>query len=213
MTTNQRWYVLLAGYLPLLYFTGLMGLITAQYIPVNYEVAFLRVKQDVIGLVHYRYAFFIHVYTSMLVLLAGLLQCLRPVRLHYPRIHRIAGRWYVGLILLAASPSGLVMGVYANGGLSAQISFVLLAVLWFFFTYQAYTYARKKRWNLHRNYAIRSLALTLSAISLRLFKWLIASTVALPPMDTYVIVAWAGWVVNWLIVEYYLHRHSSVKVP
>lgn len=210
---NQRWYIELLGCLLLLYFTSLMMLITLQYIPVDYQAAFLRVKQDVIGLVHYQYAFFIHVYTSIVVLLTGLLQCSRIIRVHYPTVHRVAGRWYVGLILLAASPSGLVMGLYANGGLPAQVSFILLSVLWFVFTYRGYRYARQKQWGLHKNFMLRSLALTLSAISLRLFKWVIVSTLALPPMDTYVIVAWAGWVVNLLLVEYYIYLYPSSTSP
>ena len=207
--TVRRGYIELLSYLPLLYFTGLMVIISAQYVPINHQVAFLRVKQDVVGLAHYQYAFFIHVYTSILVLLAGLIQFSTFIRLSYPTVHRVAGRWYVGLILLAASPSGLVMGFYANGGMSAQISFTLLAVLWFGFTYKGYAYARQKQWRLHENFMLRSLALTLSAVSLRLFKWVIVSTLALPPMDTYVIVAWAGWVVNWLLVEYYIYRRSQ----
>ena len=48
---------------------------------------------------------------------------------------------------------------------------------------------------------IRSYALTLSAISLRLFKWIIVFIWAPPPMDTYRIVAWLGWVFNLVLVE------------
>lgn len=57
----------------------------------------------------------------------------------------------------------------------------------------------------------RSYALTLSAISLRLFKWIIAGTLALPPMDTYQIVAWAGWIVNWMIVELIIIRNPNLQ--
>ena len=212
--TQANWwrYVELLSYLPLLYFTGLMVLISFQYIPINHQAAFLRVKQDVIGLIYYQYVFFIHVYTSILVLLAGLVQFSHFIRANYPLIHRVAGRWYVGLILLAASPSGLVMGFHANGGLSAQISFTLLAMLWFAFTYKGYTYARQKQWRLHRNFMLRSFALTLSAISLRLFKWILVSTLALPPMDTYVIVAWGGWVVNLLLIECYIYWYSRSRI-
>ena len=209
---KSRGCVELLGYLLLFYFTGLMVLITAQYVPIDYEVAFLRVKQQAIQLTHYQYAFFIHVYTSLLVLLTGLIQCSALVRRYCPKVHRVAGRWYVALILLAASPSGLVMGWYANGGLSAQISFILLAILWFIFTYQGYVYARRGHWQRHRSFMLRSFALTLSAISLRLFKWVIAATWALPPMDTYVTVAWAGWVVNLAVTEAYIHQRSSRTV-
>ena len=53
---------------------------------------------------------------------------------------------------------------------------------------------------------IRSYALTLSAITLRGWKFLIANTTELPPMNIYQIVAWSGWVINLIIVEYYIRK-------
>jgi hypothetical protein len=70
-----------------------------------------------------------------------------------------------------------------------------------FFTYRAYIYAKQKKWQLHRNFMYRSYALTLSAVSLRYFKWIIVSLSDLAPMDTYRIVAWAGWIFNIVVAE------------
>ena len=50
----------------------------------------------------------------------------------------------------------------------------------------------------------RSYALTLSAITLRAWKWLIINVFETAPMDTYKIVAWLGWVLNLLVIELYL---------
>ena len=61
-------------YLALGYFSYLMILITLQYIPIDFDVAFLSVKQKEIRWVYYQIAFFTHVYTSIFVLLFGLLQ-------------------------------------------------------------------------------------------------------------------------------------------
>src|SRR5690349_8521781 len=58
----------------LLFFSWLMLLITLQYIPARPDVAFLRIKQEVAGMWHYQLAFFIHVYSSMFALTAGLTQ-------------------------------------------------------------------------------------------------------------------------------------------
>jgi hypothetical protein len=187
--------------LAFLYFFWLMVLITIQYIPINLDVAFLRIKQEQIQFLHYQLAFFIHVYTSIFALLFGFFQFWTYLRKRAPSIHRIMGKLYVGIILILSGPTGLVMGYYANGGLSAQISFCILAILWAYYTYKAYSHARSKDFKSHKKYMIRSYALTLSAISLRLFKWFIAGTIALPPMDTYVIVSWAGWVVNLAVAE------------
>lgn len=198
-------------YVSLLYFTYLMLLITLQYIPISFDVAFLRIKQDAIKLVHYQYAFFIHVYSSIFVLIAGIPQFSQFVRTKYRAVHRKLGMLYIALVLFVASPSGFIMALYANGGMGSKISFIIQAVLWFAFTYKAYQYARQKKWKLHENFMYRSYALTLSAISLRLLKWIIVATLALPPMDTYRIVSWAGWILNLIIIEIYLNKRTVLE--
>ena len=180
----------------LLFFIYLMILITLQYIPVDFNAAFLAVKQNEIQYIHYQIAFFTHVYTSIFVLILGMFQFSDYVRKKYTAIHRNLGKAYIFLILFFAAPSGLVMGYYGNGGMYSQISFCLLAILWFCFTLMAFVKIRKKKYEKHRNYMILSYSLTLSAISLRLFKWIIVHTVELPPMDTYKIVVWLGWLTN-----------------
>ena len=57
---------------------------------------------------------------------------------------------------------------------------------------------------------IRSYALTLSAISLRLFKFGIVTVLELPPMDTYKIVSVLGWGINLIIAELII-RKSYIK--
>ncbi len=188
-------------FLCIAYFSYLMVLITIQYIPIDLKAAFLQIKQEEIQHFHYQIAFFTHVYTSIFVLLLGLFQFSNFIRTRYRLVHRNMGKAYVGIVLLLSGPSGLVMGYYANGGWFTQISFCLLAIFWMYFTYKAYHFARQRDWTRHRNFMMRSYALTLSAISLRLFKWIIVTLFELPPMDTYYIVAWAGWLVNWGIAE------------
>ncbi len=189
------------------YFSYLMILITLQYIPIRFDVAFLNVKSEAIQHKYYQIAFFSHVFTSIFVLLSGIPQFSKTFRIRYPKVHRFLGKIYVFLILFVASPSGLIMGFHGNGGLFSVIAFIFQAILWYVFTLKAFQYALKKDWQRHRNFMLRSFALTLSAISLRLFKWIIVSTLALPPMDTYKIVSWAGWVVNLVLVEIYLYRN------
>jgi len=115
----------IAWYCALLFFTYLMLLITLQYIPARTDVAFLRVKDNVTGLLHYRIAFFTHVYTSVFVLVCGIIQFSAYLRQRFLNLHRLSGRIYVILIVLFAGPTGLVMGFYGNGGWIAQTAFCL----------------------------------------------------------------------------------------
>ncbi len=202
-TNTFNWGLLLL----LAFFTWLMARITMEYIPYNTDVGFLRIKQQYIDIDHWRIAFFIHVYASFWVLFAGFTQFSRKLLRHNPGLHRTFGYIYVVDVLLITGPAGLLMGFYANGGDLSRIAFVLLAVLWIFFTAMALIKAKQKDFKAHRNYMIRSYALTLSALTLRAWKWGITNTLDhVRPMDVYRIVAWAGWVINLLAAEYIIYR-------
>ena len=188
------------------FFCYLMLEITLQYIPLNTDVAFLRIKQDYVGMAHYRWAFFIHAYTAMLVLPAGFTQFSGWLRKRHRMVHRTGGWVYVATVLLAAGPSGLVIGVYANGGLPSQIAFCLLAVLWMLFTVLAIVRLRQHNYQAHRWWMIRSFALALSAITLRAWKYVLVALFHPRPMDVYLVVAWLGWVGNLAVAEYIIYR-------
>ena len=188
------------------FFCFLLLKITLQYIPINTDVAFLRIKQDYIQMQHYRIAFFVHVFTSLFVLLAGYTQFSQFIYTQKPKFHRSMGWLYVTVTVLLAGPSGLIIGVYANGGLSSQIAFCLLAILWIYFTIKAVVSIRKRQLIQHKEWMIRSFSLALSAITLRAWKYLIVAIFHTRPMDTYMIVAWLGWVVNLVIIEIIIYR-------
>lgn len=188
-----------------------MVLITVQYVPIDYSAAFLALKSHETQFLYYRIAFFTHVYSSIFVLMTGFVQFSKAVRLRYPRIHRRLGKVYIVLVLLLAAPSGLIMGIHGNGGIYSQISFCIQAVLWFCFTLWAYTSIRKGNIARHYDFMVLSFALTLSAVSLRLFKWGIVHTLALPPMDTYRIVVWLGWTFNILVALAIIYIHKRKK--
>ena len=190
------------------FFTFLMARITVEYIPYDTDVGFLRIKQDYIDIDHWRIAFFIHVYASMWALLAGFTQFSSHIQGFYPRVHRALGYVYVTNVLLVTGPAALVMSVYANGGPTSKIAFGLLAIGWITFTAIALVKAKNGDFVAHRNFMIRSYALTLSALTLRAWKWSITNTVELPPMDVYRAVAWLGWVPNILIAELLIRWHE-----
>ena len=199
-------YLLWIGFI---YFSYLLLLITLQYIPYDTDVAFLRIKQEVIVLNHYKIAFFTHVYTSIFLMFFGAFQFSNYIQRKYIKLHRISGRIYVGILLLLSGPSGLVMSYYANGGLLAQVSFLLLSTFWMLFTFLSLYFILKKQVIKHQKFAIRGFALTLSAISLRLFKYLLVFFFEPLPMDAYRIAAWFGWTFNLLVAEIIIYYKFS----
>jgi uncharacterized membrane protein len=192
--------------LTLAFFSYLMAAITMSYVPYNTDVGFLRIKQQYISIDHWRIAFFIHVYCSMWVLFAGFTQFSKAIQRNNPRLHRILGYIYVIDVLAITGPAGLLMGFYANGGPLSRIAFVTLAILWLYTTAMALIKARQKNFKAHRHYMIRSYALTLSALTLRAWKYAITNSVELPPMDVYRLVAWLGWVPNLIIAELIIRK-------
>lgn len=206
----------LKSYSPLLltivfsYFFILMIKITLQYFPFKTDAAFLQIKQtEVTEIPFYLVFFYIHVCSSIFVLGAGFSQFNSTFLKKYPELHQRIGKLYVFTIIFLCAPSGLFIGIFANGGLSSKISFVTLAVLWFYFTLKGFRTIKKRDLHSHKIFMYRSFALSCSAITLRFWKVIIVTLFHPAPMDVYQIIAWLGWIPNLLIIEYYLYNQSK----
>jgi hypothetical protein len=115
------------------------------------------------------------------------------------------------LVLGISGPGGLIMGFYANGGWPARISFIILSFLWIGFTAYAFLLARKKEFFLHSDYMIRSYSLTLSAITLRIYAFLLPSVILLEPHTAYRLIAWLSWIPNLVIAEIIIRKGRKRK--
>jgi uncharacterized membrane protein len=195
----------------LAFFSYLMLEITLRYVTLDTNASFLQIKQDYVHNKIWLTAFYLHVFSSLFALLAGFTQFSTFIRSRYPRIHRGVGYVYIIDILLITGPAGLLMAFYANGGLSSRLGFFTLSVLWWYFTYRAWRAAIARDFSKHRAYMLRSYALTLSAITLRVWKFGFANYLGLSPMDIYRIVAWLGFVPNILLLEYWLYFSRKAK--
>ena len=166
------------------------------------DVDFLQTKQNVYHIDYWRTSFYVHVFTSIFVLIAGLTQFNIYLQKKRKRIHRFMGYLYVLLVVFITGPAAFMMGWHANGGLPARTSFTLLAFLWVVFTICAWWYATQKRFLQHRAFMIRSYALTLSAITLRIYTFSFAYfNVHARPVEIYITTAWLSWVPNLIIAE------------
>ena len=206
MNSKLKTYSSVLLLLLLAFFSFLMLRITLQYIPINLDVAFLRIKQDYINIIPWRIAFFTHVFTSMFALLAGFTQFSKYILKNHKKTHRNIGKLYVFVILFLTGPSGFIMAIYANGGYTSKIGFLFLDILWIYFTAKAFRLALKKDFKNHENYMYRSYALTLSAITLRAWKYILVLLFQPAPMDVYRLVAWLGFIPNLLLIEFLIWK-------
>lgn len=196
-------------YFLLAFFAYLMVRITLPYFSPDTRAGFLAIKQQYIGNRVWLVAFYAHVFTSCFLLLAGFTQFSAYILRHYRGLHRNMGKLYVMLLLFVSGPAGFIMALYANGGMYSRIGFVLLSLLWLVFTALGWYYIMRKNIVLHREFIMRSFALTLSALTLRAWKWIIVLAWHPNPMDAYRIVAWLGWVPNLLLAEWIIRRYRA----
>lgn len=178
-----------------------MLLAVLQYTDGNPTTAFLALKQNYISDRIWLLAFYIHISASIFCLAAGFTQFSVGLRNQIPKIHRWVGKIYVFSILFINFPSGFILALNANGGWTGKSAFTLLSILWFWFTLKAWLEIRKGNISSHQKFMIRSYALTLSAISLRLWKLAFLEMTDWDEALIYQIDAWLGFGVNWIIAE------------
>jgi len=196
-----EWVRITLAVLAVSFFSYLMVGLTLPYLSFEIDTDFLATKQSIIHIKHWRYAFYIHICTSIFVLFLGVFQFIRRLVYGYPRLHRWIGMSYVIIVCCLSGPSGLIMGYYANGGLYARISFVTLSLLWIGFTARAYVLARRHEIAEHQAYMVSSYALTLSAVTLRSYAFIFPLFVHLHGREEYIVVAWLSWVPNLIIAQ------------
>lgn len=182
-----------------------MLLAIVQYYPLNDHTAFLRFKQEYIQIGYWKIAFYTHVFSIAFALLAGFTQFSSTILNEHRWLHRLMGKVYLYDVFINF-PVAMIMAIYANGLLPGKIAFVVLDCLWLWFTWRAVVEIKKGNIRGHRNFMIRSYALTLSAISLRLWKIVILYMVIIDPVHLYMIQAWIGFVPNMLFAEWLIRR-------
>lgn len=199
------------GLLAILFFSWLMLGITLPFFSFRYDIGFLLSKQHVLYLAIWRYSFYIHIAASLPLLLIGFQQLVPAWRRKYPAFHRKAGRVYVFIVLFLSAPTGFIMGYYANGGRAAQVSFMLLSLCWGLFTYIGYRAWQQGKMRKHGEFMVRSYALTLSAILLRSYVYVLPLFSSLNGKEMYIFVSWMSWVPNLVFVELlFLWRKRTV---
>jgi len=199
---SARYFLRILSIGALAFFTFLMVRLSLPYTAMNSGVDFLTTKQRVYHIFYWRVSFYTHVFTSCLVLIAGFTQFNPWLLRRYPKVHRRMGWVYLVTVIGVSGPAAFMMAWHANGGLPARASFTLLSLLWVSYTFYAGWKVVKKDFATHGAFMFRSYALTLSAITLRLYTYISAFLpLAASPREIYITTAWLSWVPNLLIAE------------
>lgn len=152
-----------------------------------------------------------HFSGGAVALMVGAFQVNGRLRARLPGLHRWAGRAYV-LAVSVGALAGLSMAFNATGGRTAQIGFGLLAFAWLLSTAAAFLHVRQRNIGAHRNWMIRSYALTLAAVTLRIY--LPTSVLAGISFEVaYPAIAWLCWVPNLIAAEWIVRSGLLAPAP
>ncbi len=129
--------------------------------------------------------------------------------------HRKLGKVYIVNTLLLVVPTGMYMALFAKGGLSTQIGFLVQGILLGLFTYIAFVQAKKGKIVSHTQWMIRSYAAGSAVISFRLLH-ILFYYIELPYEINYALSQWLGILINAFIAEaiitYQLSLNKSVHL-
>ncbi len=150
-----------------------------------------------------------HIIPGGLALILGAFQFHTGLRAGRPVLHRFCGRFYVVCVLIAAL-GGLLLAWHAPHSVATKLGFASLAVVWFYATLMGWRAARGGNIALHRQWMVRSYALTLAAVTLRVQLPLLQAVHGLSFDAAYAVVAWFSWVPNLVIAEWF-RVHASAR--
>ncbi len=148
----------------------------------------------------------LHAASAATALLVGPLQFVARLRRSRPGMHRAVGVIYVSACL-AGGLSALPLAIGSVAGQLASAGFIGLATAWMATTLIALQRIRRGEIAAHRRWMTRSFALTLSAVTLRLYLF-VSGVLKIDYFSAYPIIAWACWLPNLLAVEWYLRLSS-----
>lgn len=152
----------------------------------------------------------LHIAASAVAILIGPWQFVRRLRTRRPSLHRWMGRTYV-LACTVGGLSGGSIALFSQAGPIAGTGFLGLAVGWLFTTLVAWNAARRRDYVTHQRWMIRSFALTLAAVTLRIY---LPLGIMMNHGDFYTpyrAIAWLCWVPNLIIAELWLRSRLPAR--
>ncbi len=153
----------------------------------------------------------LHVIGAATAMLIGPLQFSAGLRTRRPALHRWVGRAYVSGCAIGGV-GGFVVALGTTAGPVAAAGFASLAVLWLGATIIAWRFAVARRIADHEAWMIRSWALTLAAVTLRLYGPPLTMA-GLSYLDAYRATAFLSWIPNLIVAELYLRTRRRQRPP
>ncbi|MFC4215754.1 DUF2306 domain-containing protein [Pseudophaeobacter arcticus] len=149
---------------------------------------------------------YLHIGLAPIALALLPMQFSKRLRRRHLALHRWLGRLYAAVIFLSGL-GAIGLAMTTDQGAVAGLGLGALALAWLGTTGLAVWYAIQRQIAQHRAWMIRSAALTLAAVTLRLYLPIGALTVGFEA--SYPLICWLCWVPNALVAEWLLRREGK----
>lgn len=150
--------------------------------------------------------FFPHILLGVIALFVGAYQLTSKSRKNRKR-HRFLGRIYGFSVLLNVLVVPYI-ALYATGGGQSTIAFLVLDVCWLLTTAIAILYIRYKNIAKHREWMLRSYAVTFVFVTFRIFLLIIQVSVHVPFTISFPLSVYLSILFNLLITQVYLNKQK-----
>ncbi|MEJ5218173.1 DUF2306 domain-containing protein [Cognatishimia sp. D5M38] len=192
------------------WFLGVLWALTFVVILASLRFAFVALELAQPAMIYHALerplVFYGHVVGATIALALVPFQFWTRLRMRRLTLHSWLGRLYAVAILLGGI-SGVWLAMTTQTGSVAGAGFALLGVAWLYVTGNAVRLAMLGDIAAHRRWMIRSAALTLAAVTLRIYLPILAATLGFEA--GYTLVAWLCWVPNLLFAEWLLRREGQ----
>jgi uncharacterized membrane protein len=199
-----------------LWWVGAVSSVIIALISYRYLVPHIPIPASISGNLMARPWLFVHAGLASTALITGPWQFLPRLRARVPRLHRWLGRIYIFSCVVGGT-GGLLLAGGTTAGPIARAGFGLLAVVWLVVNVQGLRLAMTGRYAEHRQWMIRSFALTFGAVLLRVYLP-ISQVMGIEFMTAYRAISWLAWVPNLVLAELYIRGlprfpRSAVAAP
>ena len=126
----------------------------------------------------------------------------RRLRNKYLSVHRRLGQIYILSVVVSGS-AGFLLAVESTGGLVSHFGFGVMAVVWVSTALVAWQKVLGRDIEAHRAWMLRSYAVTLAAVTLRIYLPL-SQIAGIPFEEAYPAISWMCWVPNLIVVEWFM---------
>ena len=146
----------------------------------------------------------VHILTALPPLFLGWIGFSKRMRKRSLSFHRTNGNIYCFCIWVSAL-TGFYLGAGNDGGWLSRIGYCALATTWFATTWMGFTTAKSRNFIKHREWMIRSYAVTLAVVTVRPIHF-VPMFVDIGDINWSPIAAWGCWLPNIILAEIYVRR-------